>query len=605
MLGNETRAVTQSQTDQTIVSGEVRGAPPLRFWFPFILFLAYTLAVGVTRIQGGFLFFMAALWGGVWITLLTLVYWLFFSKAQSWERFVGLAAFLLGLGALMGLGDPSLKGFISLVYQPLAMAACAMLFGCLLLGRQRPIVRTLCISLAVLLTFGFHMLLRLEGISGEMYAKTSFRWNPTDEQKFIAEKQQSGLNSQPAGPSDAAPGTIAPLTADASDWTVFRGGRFSSVQMENFPTQCSQGFPLKWRVRVGPGWGSMCVVGNHIFTQEQRQQMEAVACYDFTTGKELWAHEATARFEEVVAGPGPRATPTFDSGKIYALGASGALCCLDAATGKLIWQRDALADVGGKKLPMWGFASSPAVMHGLVISLLSASDGKGAAVAHDAQSGEIRWVSGAGTHSYSSPQPLNILGKEQICMATNWGVQSLEPDTGGVIWEHSWDTGEMARVVQPRPIGERQILVGTGYGLGCRLLELALDGEKWTVKEKWTSKSLKPYFNDFVVRGDYAYGFDDAVFGCIRLSDGKRMWKKGRYGAGQVLLVEPQGVLLVLGEQGQVVLLQADPNEFKELCKFQALEGKTWNHPVIVRGRLLLRNAAEMACYDVPTLRSE
>src|SRR5262249_19075967 len=157
-----------------------------------------------------------------------------------------------------------------------------------------------------------------------------------------------------------------------------------------------------WRHRVGPGWSSFAVVGNRLYTQEQRGQDEAVVCYDADTGNELWVHRDAARFSEVVAGPGPRATPTFHQGQLYAQGAAGRLKCLDAATGRVLWSRAVIAD-SGAKLPQWGFAASPLVVRGVVTVFAGAPGGK-SVLGYNAASGELAWSAGEGQFSYCSTQ---------------------------------------------------------------------------------------------------------------------------------------------------------------------------------------------------------
>jgi hypothetical protein len=139
-------------------------------------------------------------------------------------------------------------------------------------------------------------------------------------------------------------------------------------------------------------------------------------------------------------------------------------------------------------------------------------------------------------------------------------------------------------------------IAGTG-GQGIRRLAIVKKADQWTVQERWTSNGLKPYFNDFVVHNSHAFGFDGSILSCIDLADGKRKWKGGRYGGGQLLLLADQDLLLVLSDEGELALVSATPNEFKELARFKAIEGKTWNHPVLVGNTLLVRNGEEMAAF--------
>ena len=156
--------------------------------------------------------------------------------------------------------------------------------------------------------------------------------------------------------------------------------------------------------------------------------------------------------------------------------------------------------------------------------------------------------------------------------------------------------------MQPAVTADGNILIHslavTG-GQGIRRLAIARKAAGWTVDERWTSAGLKPYFNDFVVHNGYAYGFDGSILSCIDLADGARKWKGGRYGGGQLVLLADQDVLLVISDEGEVALVSATPDEFKELARFKAIEGKTWNHPVLVNDILLVRNGEEMAAFSV------
>jgi hypothetical protein len=177
------------------------------------------------------------------------------------------------------------------------------------------------------------------------------------------------------------------------------------------------------------------------------------------------------------------------------------------------------------------------------------------------------------------------------------GVTSVAPADGTLLWEHAW---KGYPIVQPALTGDGDILISISESSGTRRIAVARGPDGWSVQERWTSNGLKPYFNDFVVHNGYAFGFDGSILACVDLKDGTRKWKGGRYGNGQLVLLRDQELLLVLSEQGELVLVPATPDQFTELARFQAIEGKTWNHPVLAGDILLVRNGEEMAAFRLP-----
>jgi hypothetical protein len=151
--------------------------------------------------------------------------------------------------------------------------------------------------------------------------------------------------------------------------------------------------------------------------------------------------------------------------------------------------------------------------------------------------------------------------------------------------------------VQPAQTADGDLLMSVSDSSGIRRLAVTHGSSGWSAEERWTSTGLKPYFNDFVVHKGYAFGFDGSILSCIELKDGQRKWKGGRYGQGQLLLLPDQNLLLVLSEQGELALVGASPDQFTEFARFPAIEGKTWNHPVLVGDVLLVRNGEEMAAF--------
>jgi outer membrane protein assembly factor BamB len=318
------------------------------------------------------------------------------------------------------------------------------------------------------------------------------------------------------------------LTLSAGDWPEFRGPeRDSRLRGVRIDTDWSAHPPKQvWRQRVGPGWSSFAVIGDRLFTQEQRGDEEAVVCYDATTGQERWAHLDKTRFWEVVGGAGPRATPTFHDGKLYTLGANGMLNCLDPITGKRHWSADIVAD-SGAKVPMWGFSSSPLVIDDKAIVFAGGPNGK-AVVAYAIQDGKLAWAAGEGTHSYSSAQIVRLDDTPQVLMMSDVGLAGYDPADGKVLWHHDWSMEGMARIVQPLMLTGNRIVIGSGAMMGARMITVSHKGDGWNAEEGWTTNDVKPYFNDFVSRDGTAYGFDGAIFCAVDLETGKRKWKKGR-----------------------------------------------------------------------------
>lgn len=427
-------------------------------------------------------------------------------------------------------------------------------------------------------------LVRWNGLSGDQESDVHWRWEPTAEELFLAGHSSAGDAANDDAAVELVPG----------DWPEFRGvGREGRVEDLGLALEWTAYSPQQvWKKRVGPGWSSLIVVGGRLYTQEQRGRVEAVVCYDAAKGRELWEHKEEERFEETVSGPGPRATPTFANGRIYAAGAKGKLSCLDAANGRAIWSRDLAAEAGAS-VPQWGFSSSPLVVEGLVVAYAGGSDQ--GLLAYRADTGEPAWQVTTGKNTYSSPQLVSLDGTRQILFVSDSGLIGIEPSRGVVLWECSF---KGMPAIQPHVVGDTQILTPAGDGLS--LVEVRHQDGVWSVERRWTSRVLRPSFNDVVVHDGAIYGLDEGIFCCVDLRTGKRLWKGERYGHAQmVFLVEPSLLLVISEKKGTAILLPAAPEQQDERGRFQAIEGKTWNHPVIAHGRLYLRNDEEMVCYEL------
>jgi len=591
----------EPRPQESLSGKDISPAEPARFpKLGFLLGLVvvyWALYFGVGAIDKPyFLSFLYGLGSALLFAICFFVWWWGNRAIRRSEKILGFVL-ILGAGVLVGKFSDRTINFFPLCTIGLPLVATLVLGWLALVKRALIPSHWLGFAAAVALGFGIFDLIRMDGFDSSLKTHVSWRWTPTAEQRFLAQNAASATAAKPSIVE------TVPLHADASTWTAFRGpDRDGAMHGTNVPTDWNANPPQQlWKRAVGPAWSSVTVIGDRVYTQEQRGPVESVVCYDAATGQQVWAHDDETRFDEAVSGAGPRATPTFADGRIYAFGGTGILNCLDAETGKVVWSRDTKNDSQGKP-PMWGLSSSPLVTDKNVI-VYGGGEANKSLLAYHQETGNLAWTAPAGQQSYSSPEIVTIAGVRQCLMFHDFGLTSVDPATGRKLWESGAVMKGAPRTGQPHLVDGNKLAVAVLDGPGVSLISVAKDGDQWKVAPVWASKDLKPEFPDFVVHDGSAYGFDSSIFCCLNLATGKRSWKDGRFGRGQVILLADQGLLLVVSESGEVILQAADAQARKELGRFQALNGKTWNGPVVANGRLYLRNAEEMACYDLTPKR--
>ena len=429
------------------------------------------------------------------------------------------------------------------------------------------------IVFAIALGIGFF---RIKGLSGDFVPVLEWRWNAEDEAAVAEGGDATAL--------------------DARDWPQFLGperdNRLRSVHLERDWTRRP---PREvWRRPVGPAWSSFAIAGGRAVTQEQHGPEEQVVCYDLATGRKLWQHADSTRYESAVAGIGPRATPAIAGDRVFTLGATGILNCLDLATGALVWSRDIVSD-NRAEANVWGISCSPLVLDTLVVVSAGGPDER-SLVAYHRQTGAFVWGGGSDRAGYSSPRLVTLAGREQILIFNSHSVVAHDPHSGVPLWRQPWD--QVQCVANPLPLPGNRVLVSTGYGIGARLYQVdAAPGGGLTSDILWKSPRLKAKFANMVHRDGFVYGLDDGVLVCLDPQDGKRRWKRGRYGHGQLILIGD--VLLIMSESGDVVLVEARPDRHVELARMSAFSGKTWNPPSFAAPYLLVRTDSEAVCYEL------
>ena len=401
----------------------------------------------------------------------------------------------------------------------------------------------------------------------------------------------------PSPTAEGAAAAAAHASSSRSYWTNYRGpkrdGRYDETPISTSWPQ--NGFTALWKQPVGVGFASFAIAEGKAFTIEQRRSQEVVAAYDLATGRELWKQAWDAEFNDS-NGDGPRSTPTWDQGRLYALGATGELRCLDANTGAVVWGKNILSENQASNL-QWAQTASPLVVDDKVIVLPGGGGGK-SVVAYNKMTGAPVWKALDDRQAYVSPMLVELGARRQIMVVSSQRVVGLTPENGSLLWSYPWDTDMGINVSQPVVIDRNRFFISSGYGKGAALVELKPSGNTFTPATIWENTNMKNKFNSSVLHNGYIYGLDEGILACLDVNTGERKWKGGRYGYGQIVLAS--GHLIVTdGSTGDVALVKASPDQYTEVARFSAVKGQTWNYPALAGGRLLVRNSTEMAAYDI------
>jgi outer membrane protein assembly factor BamB len=451
----------------------------------------------------------------------------------------------------------------------------------LLLSRLRWTIRLACFGVILAAIVLVCVLFRIRGVSGDLLPVLSWRFRGSPRSDWAAIPRPTTPSAPVVGPSEEYPQFLGPA-------------RNGVIAAASFSTNWAARPPKSlWRQNVGAAWSGFAISGHRAVTQEQRGEDESVICYDLASGATLWVHADAAHYHTTIAGEGPRATPTTHASRVYTMGATGLLNCLDLATGHVLWTKNIPTENGGE-VGEWGVSCSPLILGDNVLVTTGAKHGKSLA-AYRADDGTLVWQSGDDRASYSSPISETLLGVRQILIFNSGNVTGHDPQSGAVLWHHPWPTGH-PHIATPLVLSEKEVLVSSGYGVGSELLQLSRDSEgKWSAQRRWKSNRLKSKFANLIHRDACIYGLDDGILVCLDAQTGELKWKEGRYGHGQMLLTG--NLLLIMAENGEIVLLDPQPDRRRELTRFQALAGKTWNPPALAGQYLLVRNDQEAACY--------
>lgn len=395
--------------------------------------------------------------------------------------------------------------------------------------------------------------------------------------------------------------TPAPV-AVADDWPQWRGPGRTGISAETglLPAWPAEGPKLAWQVNnVGIGFSTPSVVGSRLYLMGNRDQKEWIIALDAARrGRQIWAVEVGPVRNEGAGYPGPRSTPTFDRGRIYALGINGDLLALDARSGSVLWKRDLVADFGGE-IPNWGYSESVLVDGDRLLCTPGGS--QATMIALYKRNGAVIWKSPVGDGAgYSSIIKAELAGRKTYVQFTAEGVIGVDADSGEFLWRYNAPANGTANISTPIADGNR-VFAASGYGAGGGLVAISQAEGRFAADQVYLTRDMKNHHGGVLLIDGYLYGSNDpGLLTCLDFKTGKVLWSDRRPGKCSICYAD--GRLYARSENGTVSLVDATPEGFTLRGQFEQPERSdqpSWPHPVVAGGRLYLRDQNVLLAYDV------
>jgi len=394
---------------------------------------------------------------------------------------------------------------------------------------------------------------------------------------------------------------LAASSALAGDWPQYRGKNGDGISTESpaggkgLKVWPAGGPKQLFKVPLGGGYSGIVAAGGHIFTQWSINKVEMLGAFDGQTGKSLW----TLRLDEMRPdqfGDGPRATPSIDGDRLYAVSAYGKLHCVELKSGKVLWKHDLRAEYG-LVVPTWGVATPPVVVGDLVLYNTGGAKDY-LLMAFEKVTGKVAWHSESGVAGYALPITFEVGGIRSTVFFAGQKAVAVDPATGKKLWELPWSTAYDVNAAAPIFIAPDQLFLSSGYDTGAALFRIQAAGGKLTPKEVWRSRSMKNQFSSSIYVDGYFYGFDNKNLQCLDAKTGQGVWRRGGFGHGSLTYVG--GQFLVLGENGRLALVEANPQAYVEKATAQIADGKHWTVPTYIDGKLYVRNEENLFGFELP-----
>ena len=387
------------------------------------------------------------------------------------------------------------------------------------------------------------------------------------------------------------------LRQHSSQWNQYRGpNRNGHIPEQGVALNWENKPKALWKVPAGPGHSSVLVAEQTVYTLEQSGERETLFARNLSNGKEKWKVAQQTKWDDMMSGTGPRSTPTLLNGKLYTLFSNGVLCRVNAKSGKLEWETKTVE--ANYEFPEWGISCSPLIWNELII--LNLGGEKSAVRAYSINDGNLVWESDlSGKGVYISSSVLTLLGEDHLLAAVEGNIAGLNPKNGKTLWEKPWKIFlNNAQIAQPIALSKNSFLLAAGYGKGAECWNISrLTNGKYLIETSWKSKNLKAKFSNPVLKNGYLYGLSENLLVCLEAKTGELKWRGNKYGYGRILVSKDK--LLILGNTGVLSIVEATPDQFKEVFSEQLLsEVRCWNGPALASGYLVAMNGEELACFD-------
>jgi outer membrane protein assembly factor BamB len=391
-------------------------------------------------------------------------------------------------------------------------------------------------------------------------------------------------------------GALTPAFCTAADWPMWMGPNLDGISQEagwsvDWP---EEGLPKVWSAEIGIGFSSVSIVDGLLYTMGHTDGQETVWCLNAGSGDVVWSHSYDAELNPNLYEGGPGSTPTVDGDFVFTLSVDGRLICFERTNGNIVWEKN-LQDELGVGLHEWGFNSSPLIWGEQLIVQ------GGRVVSFDKRTGRKQWQSETHRAGYGSVRAFSHDGETLLASLDCDGLRITRATDGNQIAFTDWKSPFRTNSTTPIIVDDK-IYISSGYNVGCGLFRLD-DGE---LQQIYTSRRMRNHFNNSILLDGYLFGMDGnsnlgrvVTLTCMEFATGEVMWKQRGLGCGSLMIAGDR--LVILSEDGQIVIAKAQPDGYQELARSSFLEGRCWTVPVLLGGRIYGRNAAgKLVCVELP-----